>query len=370
MNRTPLYEEHQKLGAKIVPFAGWEMPLSYTGVLEEHRATRSAVGLFDVSHMGRIDVTGPAAVELLDRVATSSVKKLAVGGMQYALACNEQGGILDDIMIYRFGEQRYFVCANASNAEKIFQWLTKQAACLPDRRAGLSGLAVTDRSAELAQVAVQGPRSRDLMKPLTSADLDRLKLRHCIETKLAGVPMLLSRSGYTGELGYELYLPADRAREVWTILTKNGTAVGLKPCGLGCRDTLRLEMGYPLYGNDMDETTTPIEASLDFAVDLNKGEFIGREVMARQKANGVPRKLIGFELLQRGVPRHGHKISSDGKEIGVVSSGNHSPSLNKGIGMGYVQTIFAGIGGKIRIDIRGNAVPAVVVDRPFYKKGK
>jgi aminomethyltransferase len=363
MKRTPLYEEHKKLGAKMIPFTGWEMPLSYTGVLEEHRATRSAVGLFDVSHMGRIDVTGPAAVELLDCVATSPVKKLAVGGMQYALACNEQGGILDDIMIYRFGEQRYFVCANASNAEKIFEWITKQAA-------GFSGVRVTDRSAALAQIAVQGPRSRDLMRPLTEAALDQLKLRHCVEAKVAGVPMLLSRSGYTGELGYELYLPADRAREVWETLVHKGSAYGLKPCGLGCRDTLRLEMGYPLYGNDMDETITPIEASLDFAVELGKGNFIGREVMARQKENGISRKLIGFELLQRGVPRHGYAIFSDGKEIGIVASGNHSPSLNKGIGMGYVRTTFAEVGREIRIDIRGNAVPAVVVDRPFYKKKK
>ncbi|MBI3596953.1 MAG: glycine cleavage system aminomethyltransferase GcvT [Nitrospirae bacterium] len=363
MKRTPLYDEHKKLGAKIVPFAGWEMPLSYTGVLEEHRATRSAVGLFDVSHMGRIELTGPAAVELLNRVATSPAKKLAVGGMQYALACNEQGGVLDDIMIYRFDERRYFVCANASNAEKIDQWLRKQAA-------GLSGVDVTDRSAELAQIAVQGPRSRELMKPLTAVDLDRLKLRHCIETKVAGVPMLLSRSGYTGELGYELYLPADRTPGVWETLLHEGATYGLKPCGLGCRDTLRLEMGYPLYGNDMDETATPLEASLDFAVDLAKGDFIGREVMRRQKEDGVSRKLIGFELLRQGVPRHGHAILCDGKEIGVVTSGNHSPSLNKGIGMGYVQTRFAEVGGKIQIDIRGNAVPALVVERPFYKKGK
>jgi aminomethyltransferase len=361
MNRTPLYEEHKKLGAKIIPFAGWEMPLSYTGVLDEHRATRSAVGLFDVSHMGRIELTGPAAVALLDRVLTSPVGKLAVGGMQYALACNEQGGILDDLMIYRFGDQRYFVCANASNAVKIDQWLRRQAA-------GLSNVDVTDRSAELAQIAVQGPRSRELMKPLTAADLDRLKLRQCIETKVAGVPMLLSRSGYTGELGYELYLPADRARSLWDTLLLEGATYGLKPCGLGCRDTLRLEMGYPLYGNDMDETTTPFEASLNFVVDLENGEFIGREVMMHQRKGGVSRKLIGFELLRQGVPRHGHAIIRDGKEIGVVTSGNHSPSMNKGIGMGYVQTRFAEVGSQILIDIRGNPVPALVVERPFYKR--
>jgi glycine cleavage system T protein (aminomethyltransferase) len=361
MNRTPLYEEHVNLGAKIVPFAGWEMPLSYTGVLEEHRATRTAVGLFDVSHMGRIEVTGDAAAELLNRLATSPVKKLAAGEMQYALACNPQGGILDDIMIYRFEERRYFVCANASNAEKILMWFTRQAADLSDVK-------VTNRSAGLAQLAVQGPRSRDLMRPLTEADLDRLKIRHCIETKVAGVPMLLSRSGYTGELGYELYLPADSACEVWEILLKKGAAYGPKPCGLGCRDTLRLEMGYPLYGNDMDEATTPVEASLEFAVDFKKGDFIGREAMIRKKETGVSRKLIGFELLQRGVPRHGHPILSDGRQIGIVTSGNHSPSLNKGIGMGYVPVIFSEAGCEILIDIRGHAVPARVVERPFYRK--
>jgi aminomethyltransferase len=264
-------------------------------------------------------------------------------------------------MIYRFEERRYFVCANASNAEKIDQWLRKHAA-------GFSNVDVTNRSAELAQIAIQGPQSRDLMRPLTAADLDRLKLRHCVETKVAGVPMLLSRSGYTGELGYELYLPAGHAREVWETLLHEGATYGLKPCGLGCRDTLRLEMGYPLYGNDMDETTTPFEASLDFAVDLAKDDFIGRRAMMQKKEDGLSRKLIGFELLQRGVPRHGHPIVSDGTEIGVVTSGNHSPSLNKGIGMGFVQTQFAEEGGKILIDIRGNPVPAVIVERPFYRK--
>lgn len=363
MKHTPLYEEHKKLGAKMVPFEGWEMPLSYTGVIEEHRTVRTAVGLFDISHMGRIEVTGHGAVDLLQHVATTDVKKLTVGGMKYALALNEQGGILDDIMIYRFGQQSYFVCANASNAEKIDHWLRKQAS-------GISDVEVMNRSIELAQLAVQGPRSRDMMKPITEAALDPLKVRHCLSTKVAGVSMWLSRSGYTGELGYELYLPADRVCEVWEVLLAKGKACDLKPCGLGCRDTLRLEMGYPLYGNDIAETTTPIEASLEFAVDFKKGDFIGSEEVVRQKEKGTARKRIGFELLQRGVPRHGHKIFSDGHEIGVVSSGNHSPSLGKGIGMGYVLTRFAELGGEILIEIRGNAVPAVIVERPFYRKKK
>ncbi len=363
MNQTPLYEPHRSLGAKMIPFAGWEMPLSYTGVLEEHRAVRTAVGLFDISHMGRIDVTGPSALALLDRVATADIKNMRVGGMQYALACKESGGILDDLMLYRFSEENYSVCANAANAGKILGWLKKQAS-------GMRGVTVTDRSPELAQLAVQGPRSRELLKPLTRADLDSLKPRQCLETVLAETPMRLSRSGYTGELGYELYLPRERAAHVWEALIKRGKEFGLKPCGLGCRDTLRLEMGYPLYGNDMDEETTPIEASLEFAVDADKPAFIGREAIVRQKEKGPPRKLVGFLLEQRGVPRHGYKIFSEGKEIGVVSSGNHSPSLNQGIGMGYVAPGFAGVGEEILIEIRENAIPAVLVERPFYKKRK
>jgi glycine cleavage system T protein (aminomethyltransferase) len=363
MKRTPFYEEHQKLGAKLIPFSGWEMPVSYSGVLEEHRATRAAVGLFDVSHMGRIGLAGPGAVDVLDRVATSPVRRLPVGGMQYALVCNETGGILDDIMIYHVDNQDYLVCANASNAGKIFQWIVKQAAIISD-------VDVKDRSAELAQLAVQGPRSRDLMRPLTASDLSGMRLRTCVETKVAGVPMLISRSGYTGELGYELYLPSVRSGELWERLLKEGAAFGLRPCGLGCRDTLRLEMGYPLYGNDIDETTTPSEAGLEFAVDFNKGDFIGREALIRQKQDGISRKLVGFELLRRGVPRHGQKILSDGEAIGIVTSGNHSPSLNKGIGMGYIGRAYVKPDGEIRIDIRGNAVPAVVAERPFYRKRK
>jgi aminomethyltransferase len=363
MNRTPLYETHKKLGAKMVPFAGWEMPLSYSGVLDEHHATRKAVGLFDISHMGRIELGGPGAVELLDRVATSSVRKLAVGGMQYALALNERGGILDDLMIYRFEDAGYFVCANASNAAKILGWLKEQSA-------GTRGAEVIDRSGELAQIAVQGPRSRDLMKPVTESDLDRVKVRQCLETKVAGVSMKLSRSGYTGEPGYELYLPAARAPEVWEALFQRGGERGLKPCGLGCRDTLRLEMGYPLYGNEMDETTTPVEAALEFAVDFEKPGFIGREAVLREREKGPSRKRVGFELEERAVPRHGHRIFSGEKEIGVVSSGNHSPSLNKGIGMGYLEPAFAKTGGGIRIEIRDRSVRAVIVETPFYRKSK
>lgn len=363
MKRTPLYEHHIKLGARMVPFSGWEMPLSYTGVLEEHHATRSAIGLFDIGHMGRIEVSGRAAVDLLDRVATRSIKELAVGRMQYALACNEKGGILDDIMVYRFGDQRYFVCANASNTEKIFHGLKKQSVYF-------SGVEVADQSEMLTQLSVQGPRSREFLKAVTDADLDAVKRRHCLETKVANVSMFLSRSGYTGELGYELYLPANSVPAVWETLIQKGKAYELKPCGLGCRDTLRLEMGYPLYGSDIDETTTPLEASLEFAVDFEKGDFISREALLQQKEKGLVRKLVGFELIPSGVPRRGYRIYSGEKEIGSVTSGNHSPSLRKGIGLGYLSIAFAEIGGEILIEIRDKSIPAVIVETPFYKKSK
>jgi len=363
MKHTPFYDQHKKLGAKIVPFAGWDMPLSYTGVLEEHRATRTAIGLFDVSHMGRIGLAGPGADDVLDRLATASIRDLPIGGIRYALVLNERGGILDDVMIYRIGDRNYVVCANASNADKILQWIVRHAA---DR----SDLEVVDRTTELVQLAVQGPGAGNLMWRLSGSDLNRMRIRTCVETKVAGVPMIVSRTGYTGEPGYELYIPFRQSCEVWESLIGEGRPLGLRPCGLGCRDTLRLEMGYPLYGNDLDETTTPIEADLEFAVDFEKGDFVGRDALVRQRRSGISRKLVGFELTRRGVPRHDQKIMSDGKEIGVVTSGNHSPSLNKGIGMGYVQPMFQEPGLKLQIDIRGNAVPAVVVERPFYRRRK
>ena len=363
MKKTPFYSQHQSLGAKIVPFAGWDMPLSYRGVLDEHRSVRQGIGLFDVSHMGRIEVRGAESVKLLDRIATSAVRDLPIGRMQYALFCNEDGGILDDIMIYRIEDRRYLVCANASNADKIDRWIQQQAALM-------DGVEVENITGRLAQLAIQGPKSRDFLKKMTDLDLDSFKMRHCLETKVAGVPMLLSRSGYTGELGYELYLPSDQGQELWEALTKGDSGGEAKPCGLGCRDTLRLEMGYPLYGNDMDEATTPIEASLEFAVDLNKGDFIGAKKLFDQQEKGVSRKRIGFELEERGVPRHGYKILSEGNEIGVVCSGNHSPSMNKGIGMAYVPPEYSEVGRTIEIQLRDRLVAAKVVKMPFYKKNK
>lgn len=360
--KTPLFGAHKAHGGKIVPFAGWAMPLSFTGVVDEHLAIRTGIGLFDVSHMGRIEVRGEGAETLLNRVGTIDMKHLNPETMGYCLFCNEQGGILDDVMVYRLEDRLFYVCANASNAGKIFAWLKKEAS-------GFSSVTVVDKTEELAQIAVQGPSSIQFLQAEADFDLGKVSPRKCARGKIHGISLWVSRSGYTGERGVEIYLPAGRAVELWEKLLDQEKPAGIKPCGLGCRDTLRLEMGYPLYGNDIDETTTPLEASLDFAVDLGKGEFIGREALALQKENGVPRKLIGFELKGRGVPRKGFRLlDGDGVEIGEVTSGNHSPMLNRGIGMGYVKPVHAVEGKRINVEIRGRSTPAEIVKRPFYKK--
>jgi len=372
MTRTPLFDGHVALGAKLVDFAGWEMPIQYSGVIDEYQSVRSAAGLFDVSHMGRIRVAGGGALAFLQGVATTDVSALAVGASQYSMVCNQEGGIKDDVFIYRIKPQEFLLCVNASNRDKMLQWLLEQA-----KGRGGAGQAerveLSDRSAEVAQVALQGPASRSILGLLGVSRLGELQPRHCLETTLGGAATLLTRTGYTGELGYELYLSADRALEVWNELIRLGKAAGLKPAGLGARDLLRLEMAYFLYGHDINEQTTPLEAGADWLVDLRKGEFIGRDAMAKQREAGLTRRLVAFELLQKAVPRQGFKILAEGsggrREVGEVTSGNLSPILQKGIGLGYVQPTYAAIGSAIAIDIRGRSVPAVVVKPPFYKRG-
>ena len=365
MNRTPLYAEHAALGAKLVDFAGWEMPIQYSGVVDEYQAVRAAAGLFDVSHMGRIAVAGSGALPFLQHVAVNNVITLAPLESHYSMVCNERGGIMDDVFLYHPKAQDYLLCVNASNREKILAWLRKQAASAP-------AVTIVDRSAELAQLALQGPRSRSILVELGVTGIASLPPRHCLEGTLLGVPSLITRTGYTGELGFELYLPADRAPRVWTELLNRGRAAGLKPVGLGARDLLRLEMAYLLYGNDITEETTPLESGADWLVAFHKGHFIGREALLSQKERGLVRRLVAFELLQKAVPRHGFKIVADGQSggavIGEVTSGNLSPLLQKGIGLGYVPPTVAAPGSPIAIDVRGRVVPAVVVKPPFYKR--
>jgi len=367
MNRTPLFAEHSALGAKLVDFAGWEMPIQYTGVVDEYHAVRAAAGLFDVSHMGRITVTGSGALPFLQCVTVNNVAKLSPLESHYSMVCNERGGIMDDVFLYHPAPQDYLLCVNASNREKILAWLRKQSAGTPP-------VTIVDRSAELAQLALQGPASRSILARMGVAAIASLQPRHCLKGTLLGAPSLITRTGYTGELGYELYVPADRASRIWTELLDQGRAAGLKPVGLGARDLLRLEMAYLLYGNDITEETTPLESGADWLVAFHKGQFIGREALLSQQERGLMRRLVAFELLQKAVPRHGFKILAGGQSggvvIGEVTSGNLSPLLQKGIGLGYVPPTVAAPGSSIAIDIRGRVVPAVVVKPPFYKRAQ
>ncbi len=361
MKKTPLYEIHVKSGAKIVPFSGWQMPLSYSGVTDEHQSVRTAVGLFDISHMGRFELSGKGAEAYLERLTPGPVHKMQRGSAQYSMLLNETGGIIDDIYLYKRGVDRFFIIVNAANLEKDFKWMTRH---LP------AGLVLHDVSGETALLALQGPRSWEVLGQIIPFGKSEIALRNFIETELVparGAKALIARTGYTGEKGYELVIPAEAAETVWNALLEAGKPERIKPAGLGARDTLRLEMGYPLYGHDMNEETTPIEADLARFIDFEK-DFIGKEPLVRQRDKGLERKLIGFELLTGGVPREGHTIYSDQKVIGKVASGNFSPSLRKGIGMGFVDPRFSDEGSEILIDIRGKATPAVIVKRPFYKK--
>jgi aminomethyltransferase len=365
MNRTPLHDGHVARGGKLVDFAGWEMPIQYSGVVDEYHAVRSKAGLFDVSHMGRIRVAGAGAVPFLQRVTTNNVAKLAPLESQYSMVCNPQGGIKDDIFVYRLQQEEFLLCVNASNREKIVAWLREWVTGSPP-------IELFDRSADLAQLALQGPASTGILTSLDVPGLSALKPRRCLQATLLGSPALITRTGYTGEVGYEVYVPAAGALPIWNELLSRGHAAGLKPAGLGARDLLRLDMGYLLYGNDIGEETTPLEAAAGWVVDFEKGDFIGRSAMKRQRDEGLARCLVAFELLQKAVPRHGFKILTNGpserKDIGEVTSGNLSPLLQKGIGLGYVPPSYASPGTALTIDIRGRAIPALVVKPPFYKR--
>ncbi|WP_454061111.1 glycine cleavage system aminomethyltransferase GcvT [Candidatus Nitrospira salsa] len=363
MKKTPLYEAHQSHGAKLVDFAGWSMPLQYSGVIDEYHAVRQHAGLFDVSHMGRLMFSGEGALDFLQWVTTNDVDKLAVGQAQYSMVCNPEGGIKDDVFVYRTDSHEYLLCVNASNREKISQWLSRQ----QDKRQ--YNFTLEDCSAEMAQLALQGPQSKAILRDiLQDASLDELKPRWCLNATVSGDNVLITRTGYTGELGYELYLSAERAAELWQRLIKVGEPHGLKPAGLGARDLLRLDMGYFLYGNDLTEETTPVEARAEWVVGFQKPEFIGSAVLKKQNQDGPTRRLVAFELLEKAVPRHDMAIYAKDEQIGQVSSGNFSPTLQKGVGLGYVAPQHSSDGTPIEIQVRGKKVPAMVVKLPFYKR--
>ncbi len=364
MKQTPLYEAHVAHGGKLVDFAGWAMPLQYSGVLDEYQAVRTTAGLFDVSHMGRIQVDGADAVSYLQRVATNDVNTISPFNSQYSMICNSEGGVKDDIFVYRLAPEKFLLCVNGSNREKILDWLQQQ--CDPKTE----NVQIDNQSNHLAQLALQGPAASTILRQELGSDIEGLKPRQCAEMKLFGSPCLIARTGYTGERGYELYIPANQALGIWEKLMAIGKVHGLKPTGLGARDLLRLDMGYFLYGNDLTEEITPIEAGAEWLVSWDKGPFIGDEVLKRQMEHGVSKRLVAFELLTKAVPRHGMKLVANGNEIGEIASGNLSPILQKGIGLAYVQPSYTEIGTTFDVEIRSRRVPAQVVKPPFYKKPK
>ena len=364
LKRTPLYDEHRALGARLVEFGGWEMPVHYSGILDEHRAVRERAGLFDVSHMGEFRIEGPGSLDFLQGLVPNNVARLSDGQALYSQLCNERGGTQDDLLIYRLGDDRYMAVVNAGTMESDWDWFIKQAA-------GRSDVTLTNISAETGLIALQGPRALEILQPLTETDLGAIAYYHFADGTVAGISCLISRTGYTGEDGFELYCASGDAVALWRKLLEAGATHGLLPAGLGARDTLRLEAGFCLYGHELNDQTSPLEAGLGWSVKLEKGhDFIGREALLAQKQQGLPRKLIGIELRDRGVPRAGYAILRDGAPIGELTSGAIGPTLGKAIGMGYVAPADARPGAEVAIAMRGQAVSAVIVALPFYKRAK
>lgn len=359
-SRTPLHGEHVALGGKMVPFAGFSMPVQYpTGITAEHQAVRTAAGLFDVSHMGELEVRGPGARDFVQRVTTNDVDRLEVGQAQYSTLLNDDGKILDDLLVYRFHD-RYMLVVNASNREKDLAWIS--------RFAHDHEIELDDRSDAISLLALQGPKAEAILDRLTDHDLPSILYYRFSEGEVAGRPAVISRTGYTGEDGFELYVDAADAASLWRALLEAGSPEGLIPAGLGARDSLRLEMGFALYGNDLDEEHTPLEAGLGWVVKMGKGDFVGRDALARQKEAGIQRRLAGFRLLERGFPRRGYAIRSESGD-GAVTSGVSSPSTGDGIGLGYMPVDVARPGSRIEVVIRDRPVPAEVVRPPFYTEG-
>ncbi|MGH2614565.1 MAG: glycine cleavage system aminomethyltransferase GcvT [Thermomicrobiales bacterium] len=367
LRETSLRGRHEDLGARLVPFAGWLMPVQYTSIMEEHRAVRSAAGLFDLGHMGQVRVTGPGALQYLQSVTTNDVSVLGHGDAQYSLLPNDQGGVIDDIIVYRLpDEPGYLVVVNAANREKDVAWLHAQRARLSDL-----DVEVVDVSDELGMVAIQGPRAERIVAALTSLDLSAIGPFQWQRAEIAGIPALVARTGYTGEDGFEFYVPQDSTSELWDHLMVAGRPFGLVPVGLGARDTLRLEARMPLYGNELADDISPLEAGLGWAVKLDKGSFVGRDAIAAIKEARPDRRTVGFQLTERaGSARHGYAVQLDGREIGVVTSGAHSPTLGTEIGLALIDSSAAGVGKPLQIVIRGRPVQAKQVKLPFYRRDR
>lgn len=373
LNRTPFYDNLKAAGGKLVDFHGWELPVEFTGIIDEHNAVRTTAGLFDVSHMGEVLMEGPGSLGLVQRLITNNAAKLVGGQICYSPMCYENGTIVDDCLVYRYSASRFLVVVNASNVEKDFAWMSGQAS----KTGGPEGsVRVTNLSDSYGQLAIQGPAAEKILQVLTKTDLSAIAYYHFIDpVEVAGVRTLVSRTGYTGEDGFEVYIPeitAEKAGRVWDAIMEAGKSHGIKLIGLGARDTLRLEARLMLYGNDIDDTTTPMEAGLSWTVKLKKGaEFNGMARLAEQKASGMDRKLVGFEMVGKGVPRHGYPLAdSTGAAVGAVTSGSFAPYIKKYIGLGYVRPDLTEVGTPLFVEIRGRKIEARVVPTPFYNREK
>ena len=358
LKQTPLFEAHRRIGARMFAFGGWSMPVSYTGIAEEHRAVRERAGAFDLSHMGEIEIAGAEAGSLLQRLITNDLERLRDGMALYTPMCLPNGGVVDDLIVYRFTRTKYWIVPNAANIEKVLEWTQRHAP---------RGVEARNLSDETALIAVQGPQSDQVAGPLTDAPIEQLRFMQFLpRANMAGVETSLSRTGYTGERGVEMYCAAADAERLWEALLESAARIGGLPCGLGARDTLRLEARLCLYGNDLTEETTPLEAGLGWTVALHKPDFIGREALLRQKESGPRRRMMGFQMLERSAARPGCAVFREGERIGTVCSGGPSPTLGVNIGLAYVQTEHAKIGRKVEVEVRGKPRSAKIVRTPFY----
>jgi aminomethyltransferase len=347
----------------MVPFGGWDMPVEYSGIVDEHLAVRTRAGVFDVSHMGEVEIAGADALKAIQHISSNDASRLSIGQIQYSALTTPEGTFVDDLLVYRWADDHYLLVVNASNIQKDYDWIKRQIA-------GIGDAVAVNSSNRYALIAVQGPAAGQVLQPLTGIELASMKYYWFGHGEIAGVRGTVSRTGYTGEDGFEVFCPPAQAERVWNAILESGKAVDLKPAGLGARDTLRLEASMRLFGNDMDESTTVVEADLGWIVGWKKADFLGADVLRRQKAEGAPRKLVGFEMIDRGIGRHGYDVYIDGEKAGVVTSGTQTPFLKKAIGMAYVPTSEAVPDREIEIDIRGRRLKAKIAPMPFYKRAK
>jgi aminomethyltransferase len=366
LKKTPLNAEHRTLGGKMVDFGGWDMPVQYTaGVIAEHMGTRTRSGLFDVSHMGEIWVEGPDAIPFVNRLTTNDVTKLVDGQAHYSALTNENGGVVDDLLVYRFGPEKLLLVVNAGTTDKDWEWITSHKSD--------DNIALTNASADYCQIAVQGPDAVSILQKLTDTPLDEIKYYHFTTGHVDGVESIISRTGYTGEDGFEVYAAADKAAPLWNKILETGgygTEGGILPAGLAARNTLRLESGMSLYGHELSDEITPLEAGLGWITKLQNGEFTGSDELAGQKEAGLKRKLVGFEMTDKGIARDDFDVYIDDKKVGYVTSGSPAPFLKKNIGLAFLPVEFANIGQEIKIDVRGKHLAAIIVPTPFYKRQK